>query len=452
MMIKRVMQLVPVVAVAAALVLGLPARAQDGVTISFAHIFGGEQDTRGGVVQAIADAYMAANPGVTIEVTSPSGDYTELFNGALLAAEQGNAPTLLQVEEGLTQLAVDSTYFTPIYEVASEEQLATLDDLLPTVRGFYTLNGNLYSMPWNASNPVLYYNKGMFEAAGLDPASPPKTFAEVTAACEAIMAIQAELEITGCINFPVSSWFVDQWLAMQNALYVNNDNGRTARPTETLFTSEAMLNIMRWWDDLAAQGYFTYSCAVNDLNAEGTLFLSKGSAMSLNSTAGITLIQTFARVQGIDLGVSDLPIPSEDATNGVTMGGGSLWISASATPEQQQAAADFAFFLTSTENDITWHKGSGYFPIRTSSIEALTEEGWFEANPNFFVAINQLQQSAGNIANAGAVIGPSSEVRAALLDGIQSMIDGDSSPEDAMAAAKERADAVLADYNAVVGG
>ncbi|MDZ4769178.1 MAG: ABC transporter substrate-binding protein [Chloroflexota bacterium] len=436
----------------AALMLALPVTAQDNVTISFVHIFGGENDTRGALVQEIAAAFMAENPGVTIEVSSLSADYTELFNSALLAAEQGNAPTIVQVEEGLTQLAADSGYFTPIAQIASEEQIASFDDMLATVRAYYTLGDELYSVPWNASNPVLYYNKGMFEAAGLDPNDAPATFAEVTAACEAIMAMAAELEITGCINFPLAAWFPEQWVAMQNGLLADNDNGRSARATEVLYTDEPMLSVVTWIGELAASGAFVYSGTPNDYNGEATAFLGKGTAMTINSTAGLALISRFAGLQGIDLGVAALPAPSDEATNGVTIGGASLWVSAGATPAETQAAVDFIFFLTNTENDMKWHQGSGYFPTRESSIAALTEAGWFTENPNFAIAIEQLQASAGNVANAGAVYGPSTEVRQFLVEAIQSVVDGGADPLEALTVAKDRADAALASYNEVVGG
>ena len=146
-----------------------PIQAQETITVSMVHIFGNENDDRGGLIQSIADEFMAANPGVVIELSSPTTDYVELFNAALLAADQGQAPTIVQVEEGLTQLAADSGFFLPIGSVASAEQLASLDDLLPVVRDYYTIGGELYSVPFNASNPLLFYNKGMFAAAGLDP-------------------------------------------------------------------------------------------------------------------------------------------------------------------------------------------------------------------------------------------------------------------------------------------
>ncbi|HBT90243.1 MAG TPA: ABC transporter substrate-binding protein, partial [Ruminococcaceae bacterium] len=44
---------------------------------------------------------------------------------------------------------------------------------------YYTVNDKLYSMPFNSSTPLLYYNKDAFKAAGLDPEKPPKTLEEI---------------------------------------------------------------------------------------------------------------------------------------------------------------------------------------------------------------------------------------------------------------------------------
>lgn len=427
----------------------LPVAAQEQVTISLVHIFGGEQDSRSEIILAIADEFMAENPNVTVEVTSPATDYTEVFNAALLAAEQNNAPTIVQVEEGLTQLAADSGYFIPIAEIASEEQLASLDDLLDTVRAYYSIEGELYSVPWNASNPILYYNRDMFVAAGLDPDNPPATFDEISTACEAIMAAN---ELSGCINFPMASWFPEQWVAMQNGLVANNDNGRSARATEVFYDSPEMLRVVEWINSLADNGYYIYTGTPNDYNGEGIAFLSKRTAMTINSTAGLTLFQNFSTVQGFELGVAPLPTPGEDADNGGTVGGASLWVTNGHSEAEIQAAVDFIFYLTKTENDIRWHQGTGYFPTRKTSVEQLTEAGWFEENPAFGIAVNQLQEAAGNVANAGAIMGPSAEVRAIMIQAIQSVVDGGETPEAALAAAKQLADSVLAEYNSLVGG
>ncbi|HLA43600.1 MAG TPA: extracellular solute-binding protein, partial [Aggregatilineales bacterium] len=165
----------------------LPAtQAQENIEITFSHIYSDENDVRGAVVVALANAFMAEHENVTVILQSNTPDYSELFNNAMLAAEQGNAPNIVQVDESISQIARDSSYFVPISEVASEEQLAELDMFLPQVINFYTVDDMLWSIPWNTSNPLLYYNKDMFRAAGLDPENPPRTFDEMLAACEVL--------------------------------------------------------------------------------------------------------------------------------------------------------------------------------------------------------------------------------------------------------------------------
>jgi sn-glycerol 3-phosphate transport system substrate-binding protein len=423
------------------------AQDDDIITIDFVHIF--SDDLRPLVIQEVIEAFEAENPHVKVNAysTNADSDYTEVFLSALDNADLGQAPSIVQVEEGLTRQAIDFGYFIPISDVASEEQLATLDDLLPTVLGFYQIEDELWGMPWNVSNPTLYYNRTAFEAAGLDPDVAPVTFEDLFTACEAIMATP-DNTFSACVNWPMSTWFVEQWFAMQNELFVNNDNGRSARATETYFNNDIMLEIAKWWDRLDANGYFTYSGRIGDMNGEGIAFLTQRTAIHINSSAGLSLFTNFAQ---FELGVAPLPLPHADATNGVTVGGGGLWIMADQTEEQIQAAVDFIFFLTNTENDMKWHKGTGYVPIRQSSYDALLEEGYYEEYPFYAVAVQQLANSQANIASSGAVIGPSNEVRNHLLAAFQLMVDGAETSEEQLATllenAKTRGDDELADYN-----
>ncbi|KAB2858035.1 MAG: extracellular solute-binding protein, partial [Anaerolineae bacterium] len=164
-------------------------QAQDKVEITFVHIFVDDgNDNRGQIVQALVDQFMAEHPNVQVNIQSTTTDYQEVFNNTLLAAEQGSAPHVVQLEETSTQLAVDSTYFLKISDIATEEQKADLDDFFPQILNFYIINDEVWSLPWNSSTPLLYYNKTLFEKAGLDPNTPPKTFAEVLTACDTLMS------------------------------------------------------------------------------------------------------------------------------------------------------------------------------------------------------------------------------------------------------------------------
>jgi sn-glycerol 3-phosphate transport system substrate-binding protein len=455
----------------------LTLRAQEEIVVDFAHIFGGEGDTRRDVIRAIADDFEAQNPGIRINLVSPSNDYTELFNRVLLDASQGNAPDVVQVEEGLTQLAVDSQFFVPIGDLATPEQLAQYEGILPVVRNYYTIGDKIWSIPWNSSNPVLYYNKSITDALGIQIPSEPMTFEQLLAVCRRIdlvktLILNANPAYTNCINFPVTSWMPEQWMAMQNALLANNENGRSARATEMAYDSPEMLKIANFFKEMAEKNYFTYTGTPNNYNGEGALFGTGATVLHINSTAGITLFVNGFAGAGVDLGIAPLFIPDEESTNGVTVGGASLWVLAGKSEAETRAAVDWVFFLTNTQNDIRWHQGSGYFPNRQESLDILSAGGafvdaegnpttadapgaveapWFEVYPFFRIAIDQLQNSGGTVANAGAVIGPSAEVRQVLVQALQSIIDSGIAPEEALAAAQQQANAILADYNAVVG-
>lgn len=423
-----------------------PIQAQDQIEITFVHVFSDAQDFRAEVVQQIADAYMADHPNVTVTIQSTASSYEELFNNALLGAEQGNAPHVVQVDESLTQLAVDSGYFISISDAANAEQLAETEDYLPQVLDFFTVDGKLWSLPWNTSNPILYYNVDMFAAAGIE--APPTTFEEMLATCEVLMA--AEIEgLTACANWPLVSWFVEQWLAMQGAELLDNDNGRTGRAGEIFLESPEVKTIVEWWQEMEANGYYTYTGRTNDYNGEAIIFLGKSTAMHINSTAGLALLQSFSEAQGFQLGVAPLPRPHADATQGVTVGGASVFISAGHPDAETQAAIDFAFFLTNTQNGATWHKGTGYFPNRQSTVDLLNAENWFEENPFFAIGLNQLLDSERTPATAGMVLGPAAEARGIVQDTIKAILDNDEDVDESLAAAKARIDAVLADYNAL---
>jgi sn-glycerol 3-phosphate transport system substrate-binding protein len=378
-------------------------------------------------------------------VTQTANSYRDNLNGALLASQQGTAPHIVQIFEVGTQLALDTGIFTPVADIATADQLASLEDVIAPVSNYYSVGDKQWSLPFNSSNPIMYYNRDIFEAAGLDPDSPPQTYSEVMSVCETIMGSGQELQ--GCIGWNMHSWFIEQWVAEQGALLANNDNGRADRATEVFLNSEAMLNIFNWWNDLADNGYYSYTGQLEDWNGSDAIFTGKQVAMHITSTGDLRNINEAAATNEFNLGTAYLPIADGAERNGVVIGGASLWFTADHPQEELEAAVDFALFLGNTENGAEWHQISGYFPIRQSSVDLLTEEGWFETNPTFTTAFDQLTETLSNSATAGALIGNYLEVRTIIEEAAQAMVDGGQSPQDVLDNANERANEALAIFN-----
>ena len=435
------------IALVTVIALAAPVTAQDDtVKIVFSHAFGDE--TRQGWVQDVADAYMAEHPNVEIELRVASS-YRDNLNSALLGAEQGDAPHIVQIFEVGTQLALDSGIFIPVSSVASEEQLATLDDVIEPVLNYYTVAEDVWSLPWNSSSPILYYNADMFAKAGIEEV--PQTYGEIMDACDTLMGMADELGLQGCIGWNMHSWFVEQWMSEQNALLANNDNGRTARATEVYLDSEPMKNIFNWWKELADKGYYIYTGQLEDWNGSDAIFTGQQAAMHITSTADLRNIIAAAEEAGFEVGVGMLPIPDGVDRNGVVIGGASIWLTGDHPQEELEAAVDFMLFLGNTDNMVSWHKTTGYYPIRYSSIDKLEEEGWFDEDPRFRVAFDQLTETKSNYASAGALLGTFLETRTIIEEAAQSVIDGGEDVDTALANAKARADQALAEYNEMVG-
>ena len=115
------------------------------------------------------------------------GSYAETVSAAIFAFRSRSQPAIVQVNEiaTATMMAAKGAIY-PVYDLMRDEAEPFLPTAyLPAVTGYYTdLAGNMLSLPFNASTPILYYNKELFRKAGLDPEVAPKTWPEVGAAAQ----------------------------------------------------------------------------------------------------------------------------------------------------------------------------------------------------------------------------------------------------------------------------
>lgn len=406
------------------------------VTVDFWHVFGDAK--RGGWIQARADEYNKQHPNVKI-VPTAKGNYNDTLQATILAARQGKPPAMVQIFEVGSQLALDSGVFQPVSSIRAVD----FSDYIKPVINYYTIGGKVNSLPFNSSSPVLYFNKNLMQKAGLDPKRPPTTFGALLKACEKIKA--ANIGVT-CFGAPVYGWFVEQWMSEQNSPLVNNENGRQGRATETNLDSRAARNIFQFMKEVNDKGYYTYSGKLADTDGSNAVFSNQKVVFHINSTADIGNVNDAAKKANFQLGIGVLPIPDGTKRNGVVIGGASLWIAKGVSKAQAEAALDFALYMTNTQNMAEWHKLTGYYPVRNSSIALLRKQGWFTQSPLQLVAFNQLLQTKQNTASAGGLNGAAIQTRKIVEEGIQKVLNGQS-VDVALKDTKARADAALREYN-----
>ncbi len=410
-------------------------------------------------------------------------NYEQLFSATALAAGNDALPSIVQYFEVATQNARDSGYFKSIADAIGDRTeingvAVALDDIIDPTTAYYTLDGKFTSMPWNTSSSIMFSNMNILKAAGVD--TPPATWAEMEAVCEKVMALDNAPEY--CFTWPNHGWFFEQWLAQQNQEYANNGNGRDARATSVNIASDAAVALLTWLKDMSNKGYLYYSGA-RDGASWGTVdqaFQSQQVAMAIYSSSDTALYTETGKQNGYEVVASFLPY-NQDAEGGWTgnlIGGASLWLVDELAPEVEEGALTWLLWFNNTENAAEWHQVTGYLPIRKSSVELLNTPDWyaaieamgpstvwlnntlvqeskgkvwFEANPNFRVASDQLANSKITPATRGAILGNFPAIRSIVTTAIDTvLLTPDANIPEILAKAQENANASLTQYNTLV--
>ena len=131
----------------------------DGVTITFWHSMGG---VNGEAINTLVEQFNKENTdGITVEAQY-QGSYDDAIN-KLKSAQIGNmGADLVQIYDIGTRFMIDSGWVVPMQDLIDGEGW-DLSQVEPNIAAYYTVDDILYSMPFNSSTPILYYNRDMFE-------------------------------------------------------------------------------------------------------------------------------------------------------------------------------------------------------------------------------------------------------------------------------------------------
>jgi len=410
------------------------------VSIEFWHAMSG---ARIELIQGIVDKFMEENPNIKVDVQY-TGSYNDTLNKVKSAYKAGNAPDIFHSYEIGTLGLINSGIISPIDEIAEKfKREIPWDDFFTPVQSYYKYDGKHYSMPFNSSTPLIYYNKTFFEKAGLDPENPPKTFGEIREAALALKAAGYETPVTWNLH----SWYFEQMICLQDEPFVNDKNGRSGTlPTEVVFNGPAGQKVLEWWVGMEQEGLFLD--VGPGWSNHRAAFGSGEAAIIMSSSSDVNVLTAALAEKGWEMGTGYIPRP-EGSKGGVAIGGGSLWMTNNHTPEEELATLKLLTYISEDEAQIAWHKGTGYFPVRKTAMDQLKAEGWFVENPNYLTAFNQLLDSPETLNTAGSLLGIFPEVRDMVQSAIQEMYAGKPVKEglDEVAA---KANASIAEWNDVI--
>jgi sn-glycerol 3-phosphate transport system substrate-binding protein len=168
--------------------------------------------------------------------------------------------------------------------------------------------------------------------------------------------------------------------------------------------------------------------------------------MLITSTSDVALMVKSAQENNFELGSAFIPSPADAEVGGVVIGGGSLWLIGGHPQNETDAAWKFVKYMAESPQQIKWHTGTGYFPVRKDAIEDLLAQGYYAGSPHNLTAILQLLLSTQNYNSNGAIIGAFAEMRSIVASNVEKMLSGSMTPAEALAAAEKEATEAIRNY------
>lgn len=368
------------------------------------------------------------------------GNYTETMTGAIAAFRARKHPHIVQVFEvgTATMMAAEGAVY-PVYQLMQDMQ-EPFDQsrYIAAVAGYYaTPEGNMLSLPFNSSTPVLYYNKDAFRKAGLDPEKPPRTWPELAKVSRTL--IQA-----GAVKYGFTvgwqSWvLVENFSAWHNLPIGTLSNGFDGLNTEFSINTPQHAAHLQAIADWQKENIFKYAGRRSEPNP---LFIAGECAFLMNSSASTAGIQRGAT---FDFGISFLPYwPNiSGAPQNSIIGGATLWVLKGHKTEEYKGVARFMTFLSRPEIQADFHQSTGYVPITSEAYELSRSQGFYDANAGADIAIKQLNYAAPTKHSRGLRFGNFVQARDIFNEELESLWAGTQDANAALEAMTRRGNGLL---------
>ena len=372
-------------------------------------------------------------------VASHKGNYSETLNAGIAAFRAKEQPHILMVfEVGTATMMGAKGAIKPVHEVMKEAGASfDQDAYIGSVKGYYTTTeGEMLSLPFNSSTPVLWVNNDALKAAGIDPSTDLSTWDKVGGVLDKLKASGHACPLTTAWQ----SWIhLENMSAYHNVAFASKDNGFAGLDTELKLNGPVQVKHLQTMGDWAKDGKFVYKGRRNEGGAD---FRAGACAMFTESSAGYAGIKKEAQ---FDFSVKPLPYWEgvEGAPQNTIIGGASLWVMQGHEAEEYKGVAEFLNFLSSTDIQAKWHQDTGYLPITAAAGEKTKADGFYDANPGTDIAVIQMTTNAPTANSKGLRLGSFDQIRGIIDEELEAIWSGDKTAQAAMDSAAERGNKLL---------
>jgi multiple sugar transport system substrate-binding protein len=355
----------------------------------------------------LVKSYNSTHKNVQVKLTLiPDAQVTQKFGAA---ASGGSGPDIVSLDIATVPQYATSGWLENITTKA--KALSYYKELSPSHLNLATSKGKLYALPFTADVAVLYYNKGLFTKAGLDPNSPPTTWAQVRADAKTITEKDAgdtgyyfAGACAGCMAFGLLPY-----------VYADGGNvlkGSAPNTTATISPNTKLAGALNLFHEMWADGSVEQSAKTDSGANQFGPFFAGTTGMFVNGSYPLGVLKS--QHPNIDFGVSEVPGESKGQTGAYT-GGDSIAV----TTKGAKSAASWSVmqWMTSTgQKDLA---KAGVLPTRLD----IASSGYAKQGAPYAVLAKALQKGqTPNSTQVAALFfdnnGPwSTLVQSAIFDG-----------------------------------
>ena len=414
------------------------AHAADKTEIEFRHAMGGQLGER---TDAFATTFNGLQESCTVNSVY-QGNYTETMTAAIAAFRAGEQPNIVQVFEvgTATMMSAEGAIY-PVHQLM-EDQGMDFDEssYIPAVISYYSdTKGNMLSLPFNSSTPVMWVNKTLFADNGVEI---PTTWEETVEAARALKAAG----VASPLGFGWQSWsMIENYSAWHDVEIGTMENGFAGTGTELTINNPAVVAHLDRVQDMVEEGLFVYGGRRGDSRPH---FVNGEAAMWINSSAYFGGFQNDIK----DFEFTQVPLPLDKSVRSEPqnsiIGGATLWALQGHEDAEYACAAQFLDFLSGTEQQAEWAQATGYVPITNAAADMMEANGFFSDNPGTDVAIKQLSLNEPTSNSRGLRFGNFVQIRDIINEELEAVWAGDKSAQEAKDAAVERGNELLRRFEA----
>ena len=403
------------------------------VEVHWWHAMGGVNGER---VNKIAADFNATQSEYKV-VPSYKGNYTETMTAAIAAFRAKEQPHIVQVfEVGTATMMAAKGAVYPVEQMMKEAgEPFDKSIYLPAVISYYqTPKGELLSMPFNSSTPVLWYNRDAFKKAGIS--APPKTWQDMKTASEKLVAAGYKCGF----SFGWQSWvMIENYSAWHDLEMGSKENGFAGTDTSFSFNNDQVKARIASIADWSKDKLFTYGGRRGD---SLSMYTNDECGMWMNSSAYYGSIKKQAK---FDFGQTMLPLDTDVASKpqNSIIGGATLWVLKGHEKSQYKGVAKFMTYLSSPEVQAWWHQETGYVPITTPAYELSRKQGFYDANPGTDTAIKQLSLNQPTANSRGVRFGNFVQVRDVINEEMEAIWNGSKTASQGLDDAVSRGNKLL---------